>query len=158
MIPNISTQQSLMPHSHTKLIQINTFAPSKLLIQVYLSRIKRELEMEVIMPLWSFTLRDLKISLLFQELEMSSEFTELLWDFIITTDNSMPIYTSIVHGHYSQQIKKAQLKKQEFKKEANLKMFLINSLENISISIRANQQYYQPSENGQHNTFKTIML
>lgn len=59
---------------------------------------KKELEMVVISLLSFFTLRDLKISPLFKELEMWSEFTEQHSDSTTIKDNSMLAFSIIVHG------------------------------------------------------------
>jgi hypothetical protein len=59
--------------------------------------------------------RDSKIFQLFKELEMSSEFTELLSDFTISKDNSMPAFSTIPLGLSSQLIRDQLFKKLETK-------------------------------------------
>ena len=73
-----SMLQSLMLLSHTKPIQRDTFAHSKLLILVFTSKTKREQEILAIMLLLCSMQRDLKIYQSYKELETLLEFTEQL--------------------------------------------------------------------------------
>lgn len=141
----------LMPLSHTNQTKISTFAHLKSLIQVNTVKVSKEPEKEVTtLPSFS-TPRDSKISLLFQESETSSEFTELLWEFTTTKDNSTQVFSSTVHGHCSQLTKKPLLKKLAKLKEVRVRIFLINSQENIIHLKNKKLLYCQISEDGVNN-------
>lgn len=133
---------SLMLHSHTRPnITISTSALLRSLTQVSTSRTKRELVIQATMPLLFSMPRDSKTYPLFQESEISLEFTELLSDSTTIKDSSMPVCSTRAHGHFSPQTRRTLLKKLERSMETKLRMFPTNSLENIIVLTRMKEQY-----------------
>lgn len=137
LILNISMLLLLMHHSHIKQIRTSTFVLWKLLIQVSTSREKRELVMEVTMPLWFFMPRDSKIFQLLPELEMLLEYTEPLLDSTTIKDNSTLVFSTTVHGPSS------------LLKVMKIVPLLILARTTVLKSMKL--LYYQTSENGQLN-------
>lgn len=109
--PNTSTLLLSMLPSHTRPTKIDISAHLKSLTHLFILRKKRELVMPAIMLPSSCTQRDSKISPLFTDLEISSEFTEPLLDFTMVKDNSMPTFSTTVHGLSSQLIRNHHSKK-----------------------------------------------
>lgn len=90
-------------------------AHSRSLIPVSILKVKREPEIQVIMPLLFSMPKDSKIYQLFTESEILLEFTELPWDYITTKDNSMLTFSTTLHGLCSQQTRNQPCKKLETK-------------------------------------------
>ena len=107
---------SLMQPSHTRLTQIDISAHSKLLIRVFTSRTRRDLEIQAITLPLSCTLRDLKIFPSSTESETSSEFTEQLSDSTRTKDNSMLTFSTTALGLYSPLTRSQLFKRLEARK------------------------------------------
>jgi hypothetical protein len=153
----------LMQLSHTKLTKIDTSAHSRLLIHLSTSRARKELVMPATMLLSFYTLRDLKIFPLSTESEISLEFTEPPSDSTMVKDNSMPTFSTVVHGLCSQLTRNLLFKKLEAKM-LEVTSFPSLSQENITLLKSQKLLLFKISENGLNNTllnttlFQTICL
>ena len=102
-------------------------------------------------------LRDSKISQSFTELEMLSEFTELLSEFTTTQDNSTLVFSIIVHGLFSVLTRNPQSKKLDKEKLKQTKTLHSLTQETTTPLKSMKLHFLLTLENGLTNTWVNTM-
>jgi len=146
-----------MQLSHTRPTKRDISAHSRSLIHPSTLSNKRELVMLQITPPSSCTPRDSKISQSSKELETSSEFTELLSDFTMVRDNSMPTFSTAAHG-LSSQLTRNQLLKRSVVMMPLATLFPSVTLVKMLPLRRARLPLFKTSESGLNNTSQATQL